>query len=682
MNKRYLILFYLLLVFCGTDLFAQVRPRTNGKPGASKNGDLLDSLRKREEGGQDTVIYTARYIRYTTLDLLKDSTRVLPIDTTVTNFQNFSPISQPDNPTVNLGSVGLPYREMLFNPSKSIGFDAGFHSLDAYLLTQDDLHYYRARAPYTELYYVAGSKNIQLFKVTHSQNIKPNWNFGANYFRNGSEGLYKNQQANHLNAAIFTWYESKNKRYNLLANGLFNTLKANENGSVVRDVFNLPDTVTTIGKAGETVRLNGTGGNTPRQIWKQKNIFIKQFYYLGRIDSSSTDTSHTSILPTQRISHLLSYSTKKYQFFKNEEDPYGVFPGLPGISDADDETANLANDSTIVKNLRNEFMYSFYLRGRAVKFIKNEMKLDVGLQHDLYSYNQMGYKTTFQNITLKASPGYRFSNRVYIEGDLQQIVQGRNAGDFLYEANANFLLSKSVGRIVLGAYSQNRSPEEIYERINYQYHNWPSDIEGKSRYNFDRTKINNLSFSYLNPKFRMQAKAEYFLVSDYLYLDEGALPQFVQPRQFGTNINLLKITLKKDFKFGKFNLDNYLVYQKTDFQDLLRTPEFYSYNSFYFSNRYFKVLYADIGFDVRYNTSFLAPSYAVNISQFYNGTAATFSNYPVADVWFRGTLNRANLFFKYNYANQGLFSKGYYTVNKYPMPDALLTFGVSWKFYD
>jgi hypothetical protein len=50
-------------------------------------------------------------------------------------------------------------------------------------------------------------------------------------------------------------------------------------------------------------------------------------------------------------------------------------------------------------------------------------------------------------------------------------------------------------------------------------------------------------------------------------------------------------------------------------------------------------------------------------------------------VFLKGTINQTNLFVAYDYANQGLFSKGYYTVNRYPQQQAALKFGVSWFFF-
>ncbi|MXV52721.1 hypothetical protein GS399_17245 [Pedobacter sp. HMF7647] len=631
-------------------------------------GAEIDSLRKREEGQNDTVVITAKYIRYTNIGLLSDSTKTIPIDTTDRNFENYNPLFQPETPTMNLGNMGLDYRYMLFTPRKNIGFDAGFHNLDMYLLTEDSLKYYRARSPFSSLYYVNGGQAQQLFQVIHSQNIKPNWNIGANYNRIGGNGFYTNQQPNHTNIALFTWYESPKKRYNLQANVIWNTLKAAENGSVIND--SLFTSSESLSGSYTDVKLQGTRADQPRQTWRNSTFFIRQSYFIGRIDSAGNDTV-SSVLPTQRVSYTLQYSRNRYKFYRNEPDNYDALPDLI----PDDGITQITNDSTEVKNLHSEFFYSFYLRGKSVKFIKNELKLDLGLLYDIYWYRQMQYKKNFQNITLQANVGYRFSDRVNIVGKLSQIAQGENAGDFLYEANTNFLLSRSVGRIVLGAYMLNKSPEQLYEKVNYQFYSWDN--------NFDRTKTTNLSFLYENPKYSFSAKAEYYLVSNYLYYAETYLPRKINPFQESSDINLLKISAGKNFTFGKFGFNTFVAYQKTDSRALLRIPEFYGYGSLYFSTPVFKVLKATLGVDARFNTPYAAPAYDLNTSQFYNDISATeFSSYPVFDPWLKATLKRANLFVKYNYANEGLFSKGFYTVNRYPMQKGLLTFGVRWNFYN
>lgn len=643
------------------------------KIGANKK--LEDSLRKALDGEKDSLVFTSKFIRYTTLNLIKDSTQTLAIDTSLVGIQNFSVLNQPRKPTVGTGVLGLAAMPLLFEPTKTIGFDAGFHALDFYTLNNEDVKFYRARSPFSSLYYVNGGEKEQVLKLIHTQNIKKNWNFGANFNRIGANGFYTHQRGDDLNASIFTWYESKNKRYNLFYDMVFNTLKAQENGSIVKDDIYANTGEQLVDKLAESVRLK-----TAKQLWRKNSFLLKQSYFVGRIDTTNASSSQ-NILPTNKITHTLSYTKSQYSFKKDEIDQYGVLPFNPKSIDS-----VFTNDSTNVKHLQNEFIYSFFLRAKGNAIIKNELKINAGIRHDFYQYAQYGisrdtsyfYKNTssFQNITLLGSAGYRFSNRIDFNLDLQQIFQGRNAGDFLYEAKSNILLSNKAGRIILGAYIQNKSPEEIYSRYVGNHFDWDF------RTQLDRTKTANLSFKYINDVFKFDASANYYLITDHLYFKQID-SNTILPAQLGGNINLLKISVGKKFNFKGLHLDAYVVYQKTDNQNVLRTPEIYTFNSIYTNWTLFKVLKTQVGFDVRYNTPYAAAGYSPAVSQFYNTTSGErFGSKPVVDVWIKAGLKRANLFLKYDYANQGLFNKGYYTVNRYPMPDRLLKFGVIWNFYD
>ncbi|RZJ64005.1 MAG: hypothetical protein EOO47_27490, partial [Flavobacterium sp.] len=227
------------------------------------------------------------------------------------------------------------------------------------------------------------------------------------------------------------------------------------------------------------------------------------------------------------------------------------------------------------------------------------------------------------------------------------------------------------------AYVQNKSPEEIYTRYYGNYYRW-NNVS-----NFDRTKTANLSFTYANDPLKFQASANYYLITDYLYFTQVGNENNIAPVQQNGDVNMLKITVAKGFSLGSWHLDAYGVYQKTDNENVLRTPEVYAFVSMYKDWTLFKTLKTQIGVDIRYNTPYANAAYAPAISQFYNTTSGDIlDSKPIADVWVKAGLKRANLFVKYEYANQGLFSKGYYTINKYPMPDRLLKFGFTWNFYD
>lgn len=656
---------------------------TSGRNSASQN---LDSIRKREENKRDSIVFNSKYIKVTSERLMADSTQLFPLDTGLVNFENYSPLSQPRNPKIHLGYLGVAQRDLLFNPRKSIGFDEGQHALDAYMINPQDIQYFNARAPYTllSLYNTLGSSREQYFKALHTQNIKPNWNIGFILNFNGSRGYFSNnnilkQNVSGLNAGIFNWYHSTNKRYNLLANVLFNNLKAPETGGLVKDTI-FKSANSSFDKSTEPVKLPGSFTN-----WKSVGLYVKQFYYLGHIDSLNKTAGGTNVLPTQRVAYTFYYNQRKYNYLQNDLDNYGVFPDYY-FSQA------RSRDSLNVLHIQNDFSYSFYLRGKSVKMIKNELKLDVGLVQDLYKYSQFVNDTTlnefgrkemkqrqvqnetFQNLTLRARLGYRFSDRINLDGELRQIVQGRNFGDLLYDAKLTLAGGQKAGKVVFGAYLQSSSPGMVYTNWISNHYIFDND--------FSNQKVTNLSFNYVNDLLALDVKAEYFLVTDYLYFASQPGGVDATPRQYGGNFNMLKISVGKNLTFRKFHFDNFAVYQKTDNPDLLRTPEIYLYSSLYHASTLFNVLKSQYGVSARYNSAYLAPSYAVGLGQFYNGANITYSSYPVASVFFKATLQRTNIFVQYDYVNQGLFSRGFYTVNRYPQMNAALKFGVAWTFYN
>ena len=666
MNRylKQLLLFFMFVLAGTTHVWAQVDEEFSS---------ALDSARALEDNKQDSVVFTARYVRYATLDMLKQSTRTVQIDTSHVHFQYYNKQNLPWDPSINLGSYGLATRDLLFNADKSIGFQSGFHALERYLIHPDSLQYFRARARYSELYAVGFFFNDQVFRARIAQNITPHWNIGAEYHATNTDGYYLNQDYNDRKAAVTSWYESNNLRYNLLLNLTFNSLNSPENGSVVdRDIYGqdvFQDTSST-SNLGYPVRLMGRQANRPQHGWKDNGFFIRQSYYLGRLDTINPGTPEMEVRPTNTVAHNSSFRQQKFTFFKNEDDLEGAFPYGDFVH---------VEDTTSISTVSNEFTYSFYLRGKGL--FKNEAKLDLGFQNDLIWYKDSLRSDFFQNSTLKGALTYQFSDRVHLRASIDQIAVGRNAGDFLYEANADIRLSENAGQIHLGAYSQNKSPEMVYDVMNYTYHQW--------NYDWDKSKTQNLNFAYTNKKIGFSGKAEYFLMDKYMYFrevdnpgNEEFLLRQITPAQSGS-MNLLKVSVGQNFRLGRFHLDNMLVYQKTDAKDILMTPEWYSWHSFYYTNKLYNVMDFRLGTDVRFNTPFRAPSYAINVGQFYrDNVGIEYSSYPIVDLWFTGNIDRVNLFLSYNFANQAIYPKGYYTVRRYPMQDANVRFGVSWKFYD
>ena len=112
------------------------------------------------------------------------------IDNSLTNFQNYLPRN-------HLGNSGLPYNS-LFPPSVSgnAGFNYSKNNYSNYFFSPQKIKFYNTRTPYTDLFYIIGSKKEQIFKMTFSYNVKKNWNVTADFNRIRSDGFYPRQNTN------------------------------------------------------------------------------------------------------------------------------------------------------------------------------------------------------------------------------------------------------------------------------------------------------------------------------------------------------------------------------------------------------------------------------------------------------------------------------------------------------
>ena len=72
-------------------------------------------------------------------------------------------------------------------------------------------------------------------------------------------------------------------------------------------------------------------------------------------------------------------------------------------------------------------------------------------------------------------------------------------------------------------------------------------------------------------------------LNDYTYFQVENLGQ-VRPEQYSGNIQYLQLKVQKEFKFGKWGLDNTMLYQQVvQDRDILNVPTFVTRNSFYFA---------------------------------------------------------------------------------------------------
>ncbi|WP_257086952.1 putative porin [Sphingobacterium sp. E70] len=311
------------------------------------------------------------------------------------------------------------------------------------MLNPDSVQYFRARARYSELSAVGFFFNDQVFRARVAQNINSQWNMNVDFHSTKTDGFYLNQNYSDLKASIASWYESKNNRYNLLINAVFNRLDAMENGSTIEDRPFAPENKQSPDRFPVKFQ-DASNATVPRSKWWDNSLFLRQSLYVGRIDTVDKGKPTMQIYPTNSMAHNTRVRRQTYNFFKNMNDRAAAMP-------YNNKALALNNDKTAITNVSNEFEYNFFLRGKSI--FKNEAKLNLAFQHDMnwveqsqvdsmrYYSNQTAYpeplkklpdSTTFdrfyQNGIVKGELGYKFSDRLDFSLKANQIVFGHNIG--------------------------------------------------------------------------------------------------------------------------------------------------------------------------------------------------------------------------------------------------------------
>jgi hypothetical protein len=639
-------------------------PKIGG--GGMRSGGSSDSLQfEKRDFSADSVTVIYRYL---------DSARFNAMDSSINDF--YKKISlRPEH--ISLGNIGNAIRPVLFSPVMKPGWDPGFHAFDPFSLTIADTRFMNTTKPYTELHYLIGSKLEQQVGVLHTQNVKPNWNFVAQYRLVNAPGAYNSQNTNHSNFRFNTLYTSLNQRYNLFFIALTNNLQSAENGGIESDTFlvnqnaayndryNIPtrlaDSVFT------TQNFFSVALNTGNQ-YKERKFLLRQQYDFGKKDSVTTDSSvYRFFLPRLRMEHTIQYNSYQYRYLDIQAGTdklyYGLNYGLTAIPDTlefRDKWKELSNDFSLIQ---------FPDPKNPLQFIKAGMTLQnlVG--------NYANSSDRFYNVIAHGEYRNRTRNRKWdmlLFGEFY--AAGRNAGDYSAQARLKTLLSKKLGFLELGFQNVNREPSLIYQRQT----GFPVIDPGS----LNKENTTQLSAMLDFPRFRLQLSGQYYLVSNYTYF-----AGFNEVKQASALFNFLRIGLNKDFVLGRswhWYLDFY--FQATTGNAPVNLPLIYTRNRFAYEGRLFRNLKLSTGFDLRYLTPYKADNYSPALGQFFfqenqqitmRPDIAAYVNFRIRSFTTYARFENLNtLTFKYGFG----FKDANLAAPNYPTQDLHFRLGIFWGF--
>jgi hypothetical protein len=638
-----------------------------GNVGGGKSGGG-DSLQHRT-GLEDSITIFFRYL---------DSSRLQVFDSSLSDFTRRYPIPWYH---VHLGNLGNASRSLLFGPLMQSGWDNGFHVYDPYNFTAGETRFYNSTRPYSELSYLLGSKQEQMIRLLHTQNVGPRFNFSVEYRLINSPGFFQNQNTNHNNYRVSSWYQSKNKRYQNFFILVGTKLQSGENGGIKTDKNYLKDTTGAYDERfliptqlGPDSRSNGgffSSTITTGTRYTNATYLLRQQYDLGQKDSIVTDSSVIPLFyPRLRLEHTISYSTYNYRFSDNSadstyyRDKYNITFNAPsGTYFIQDQWKQLVNDFSL---------YQFPDAKNAQQFIK----VGASLENLTGSFDSGTVTARYHNFFVHGEYRNKTRNQKWdIDASGKFYVNGFNAGDYNAYISLKRLISKQVGYLQVGFQNVNRTPSFVFDNASSFYLASPNS--------FKKENSTVIFGSLQQPNRRLKLSGSYYLITNYTYFSN-----FYVPSQSPVLFNILQVALEKQIRlYRNWNWKTWIVMQQRVGDGPVNLPLLTTRNQLgYDGNLGFRNLNVSFGLESRYFTPYKAPVYSPVIGQYaYQDTAQIRLHFPEINAYLHFRIKSFTAYIRAENLNSLNFNGFNFTNNaiptlNYPYPGLQIRVGIFWSF--
>jgi hypothetical protein len=596
------------------------------------------------------------YKDYKIISFKKDTTY---IDTTLTvlkeytyNFlrkDNFELLAF-HNQGQTFNNLGYDFTHQNSNPI--IGMTAKHFNY----VSKEDINYYKVPTPTSEILYRTGLQQGQVLETLFTLNFSERFNVGILYKGLRSLGNYRNSLASQGNFRTVFSYQTKNNRYALRGHIATQDLMNQENGGLTTtslDAFKNNDP--NFSDRGRLdVNLEGT-----ETTLEGNRFYVEQDYKLFS-SKDSIKNNFTNL----KFGHVFTHETKSYNFTENT------------VNTAFFGNANIATgftDTVENKLINNQLFLEFNS-----KYILGTFRVNTGLTNYNYGYNAVLNSTinTITNPKIKGSAvsfGGNWNAKIknfQLNTDVNLTPgSGRISGSNFY---SEAIFKKDSVTTFKGSISINsKSPNfnTILYQSAYDEYNWQNDA-------FKNSNTRNIAFSMQSKLINLNASITN--IENYTYFDDTSKPQ-----QSGENVTYLKIKVNNEFKFGKFALNNTLLFQQVSSgQNVFRVPNFVTRNTFYYSDFLFegKPLFLQTGITFKYFSKYKANAFNPLLNEFtiQNSTEI---GYPTFDFFINAQVRRTRIYLKAENLSSMFLKKNYFSAPNYPYRDYVIRFGLVWNWF-
>ena len=664
MGKSVSILLF-LLILCPALSWGQFRPAGNSSTRTSNiEQEIDDGLGENKVDSQKERVD----IKIRIWNLTGDGSFMNPLklDTLQKGFQIFNPIYKNAITNTYTGNYGGAHlNNNYFN--RNYGTDFYFlRNHDAYLLTPERLNYFNTTTPYTLFDYSQSenqnTQNETRFNVIHSQNVNEFFNVTFRYDQAKSDGQY-NYQAN-KNSSI-SLYSSYNKdAFSIHGGFISNVIRNEENGGIQKDA-DLSE------KDQTNILFNLVNAKSE---YKNNYFFLNSEYKIGKNITVIDSTINGEQAETKRFRPLIGL-IYKFELQNNER----VYKEEDGANI--DYFENIYMDSTGTlesvgfNKVANVFQIKQYENAdRKTSFGK---RVFLGLDFDKTIIPRSGDRPpnsdSYTNIFIGGGI-FREKGKFWtwnFDGKLYTV--GYKSG----QTELNGIISKpiklfrdSMATMEISGNLQTLVPDYFIETFYSNHFKWSNST-------YKNEQMMNAKFVFSSPKYNLQTGAHYSLINNFIYHSESGLPA-----QTSDELLILGAFIKKEIQLKNFDITAHMLVQKASDDKYIHLPDFSAFVSLNYNFVWSKVLFTQLGADMRYNTAFYADAYNPSTGLFYLQNEKEIGNYPYIDAYVNMKLKRTRVFFKWINVASDFLGDNYFGALHHPMNRRTFRLGVAWTWYD
>lgn len=596
----------------------------------------------------------------------RGDTTVVDTSLTIEKFYKFNYLRRDRFDLLPFANTGQPHNTLVSTfDEESTHPLFGARARHINYMKVEDINYYEVPTPLTELYYKSVFKQGQTLDALFTMNTSKRFNFFIGYKGLRSLGKYQHILTSTGNFRLGFNYHIKNNRYRVKAHYVAQDLLNRENGGLTPEA--VQSFVEKDNQFNDRARL-AVNFEDAESILDGQRIYLDHSYeLLYRPDSLKTKNERKD-QRSLRVGHKLTFKDKYFEYRQTAPSP--IFG--PSFQAAD------LRDRVDLMELNNQLFVTF------ADPLLGKLTVQGNYSHYDYGYNSVLITADGTRIPNRLNGGIVAGGAGYekvIGGfHLESNAELNFSGDFDgYNLNATTSYDLKNGSQFFAGVLVNSRPanyNHLLYQSSYSNYNWYNE----NRYS--NLKTRSIQAGIKSEKW-LDVTATLTNINDYAYFGIDPLDTLVNSFQASGDIMFLKIKASKEFRVGKFALNNTIAYQQVSSgQEYLNVPSLVTRNTLYYTDRWFdKALFIQTGINFKYFTKYNMNGYDPVLSEFYVQNNTEFGGFPLLDIFFDMKVRQTRIFFIAEHLNSSLGENNFFSAPGYPYRDFNFRFGLVWNFF-